>query len=145
MNIEYVPQAYSGWFSLHFLSVCRLIYILCCDKVHMGSGMIICTTLHNSFLYICYLYSLCFLWWLCLFFIWLFWFYVKALTRTRAATSFMLYALCTCIGCLCVTMPSVLSLLNKQTNKKITASAPHWDLIWSSSSLSGMTWRNRTN
>lgn len=28
MNIEYIPQAYSGWFSLHLLSVCRLIYIL---------------------------------------------------------------------------------------------------------------------
>ncbi len=26
-----------------------------------------------------------------------------------------------------------------------TASAPHRDLTWSSSSLSGMTWRNRTN
>ncbi len=55
---------------LHFMFVAKL---------HMGPGMIICTTYtHTVFCIYVYLYSFCFLWWLCLFFIWLFWFYVKA-------------------------------------------------------------------
>ncbi len=94
---------------LHFMFV---------TKLHMGSGILICTKYTHSFLYSCLFVLVLFLVMIVLVFYLVVLILCTSQTRDEGCKLALCYILYVHgIGCLCVTMPSVLSLLNKQTNK----------------------------
>ncbi len=108
-GLVYIFFLYAGWFTFYV-----------CDKVAYGLRYDHMYNIYtHSFLYICLFVLVLFLVMIVLIFYLVVLILCKSLTRDegcKLALCYMPYV--HGIGCLCVTMPSVLSLLNKQTNKK---------------------------